>query len=188
MHEPPISSDEPQVVPSQLKELHDAMTATMREHLPLFKLIEPYPKLLEEGMALPALMYAATNFAPGVKPGDGRLCLKVTFEAIVLLESLRPMAPLQAAILASQVMRLLDDQYWNLDFVGGVENLQAMPAEAVPDLVRCVGWALQWQQDVYLGDTEWLWPDEPPGSLVFAFHPNTGAGSEDAYESPEAME
>lgn len=186
MHEPPISSDDPPVIPSELKELHDVMTATMRERLPLFRVVEAYPKL-KEGMKLPALLYAATNFAPGIKPGDGRLCIKVTFEAVVLLESSRALAPLQAAILAGKVMQLLDDQYWDLGFVGGVENMQAMPAEALPELVRCVGWALQWQQDVYLGDTAWPWENEPPGSLVFAFSPDTGPGAEDAYQSPEAM-
>ena len=171
MREPLISSDPP-AAPSELRELHEAMTATMREHLPQFQLIEAYP-VLEKGMKLPALLYAATNFAPGVKPGDGRLCLKVTFEAVVLLESGRPLAPLQAAILAGKVMQVLDDQYWNLDFVGGVENMQAMPAEALPDLVRCVGWALQWQQDVYLGDTAWPW-DDLLGSLEFV--PEDGPG------------
>lgn len=187
MHEPPISSDDPPVIPSELKELHDVMTATMREHLPLLKLVEAYPTL-NEGMALPALLYAATNFAPGVKPGDGRMCIKVTFEAVVLLESGRALAPLQAAILAGKVMQLLDDQYWSLDFVGGVENIQAMPAEAIPELVRCVGWALQWQQDVYLGDTAWPWENEPPGSLMFAFSPDAGADNKGAYMAPEELE
>ncbi|EJT83138.1 hypothetical protein PPS11_39563 [Pseudomonas putida S11] len=57
----------------------------------------------------------------------------------------------------------------------------------VPELARCVGWAVQWRQDVYLGDTAWPWEDQPPGSLVFAFDPDSGPGSEDQYQSPEAM-
>lgn len=174
MNEPQTSSDSAPVVPSELKVLHDAMTAVLQAGLPQIPLVEAYPKLIKEGMKLPALLYAATNFAPGFKPGDGRLCLKVTFEALILLEAARPLAPLQAAILAGKVMQLLDDQYWDLDFVGGVENMQAMPAEVVPELARCVGWALQWQQDVYLGDTTWPWSDEPPGSLVFDI-PDVGA-------------
>ena len=187
MQEQPISSDEPPVIPSELKQLHDAMTATMQEKLPQFQLIEAYPKLVKEGMKLPALLYAATNFAPGPSPGDGRLLLKVTFEALVMLESSRPLAPLQAAILASKLMQLLDLQYWDLDFVGPTENAQAMPAEFVPQLARCEGWAVQWQQDVYLGETEWPWENEPPGSLVFAIDPDSGPGNEELYQSPEAM-
>ena len=188
MHEPQTSSDEPPVIPSELKQLHDAMTATLQAGLPQFQLVEAYPKLIKEGMPLPALLYAATNFAPGANSGDGRLCLKVTFEALILLESSRALAPLQAAILAAKLMQLLDLQYWDLDFVGPTENAQAMPAEVVPELARCVGWAVQWQQDVYLGETEWPWADEPPGSLVFAFDPDSGEGKEHHYRSPEAME
>jgi len=187
MQEPPISSDEPPVIPSELTRLHEAMTATLQAELPQFQLIEAYPKLVKEGMALPALLYAATNFAPGDDPGDGRLCLKVTFEALVMLESSRALAPLQAAILASKLMKVLQQQYWNLDFAGPTENAQAMPAEFLPEMARCVGWAVQWQQDVYLGDTEWPWENEPPGSLVFAFDPDSGPGSEDQYQAPEAL-
>ena len=186
MSEPQISSDE-LVLPSELKVLHDAMTAALKAGLPQIQHVEAYP-ILKEGMKLPALLYAATNFAPGVKPGDGRLCVKVTFEAVVLLESRRSLAPLQAAILAGKVMQLLDEQYWDLDFVDQVEDVQAMPSEVVPELARCVGWSLQWRQDVYLGDTAWPWNNEPPGSLVFAFDPETGEGSEGNYQSPEQME
>ena len=104
MQEPPISSDDPPVIPGELKQLHDAMTATLQANLPQFQLIEAYPKLIKEGMKLPALLYAATNFAPGDDPGDGRLCLKVTFEALVMLESSRALAPLQAAGEARKVL------------------------------------------------------------------------------------
>lgn len=188
MQEQPISSDEPPVIPSELKQLHDAMTSTLEAELPQFQLIEAYPKLIKEGMKLPALLYAATNFAPGDDdPGDGRLCIKVTFEALVLLESSRPLAPLQAAILASKLMKVLRLQYWDADFVGPTENVQAMPSEFVPDIARCVGWSVQWQQDVYLGETEWVWENEPPGSLVFAFDPDSGPGGEHNYQPPEAM-
>lgn len=187
MNEPPISSDEPPVIPSELTRLHEAMTATLQAELPQFQHIEAYPKLIKEGMRLPALLYAASNFAPGDDPGDGRLCLKVTFEALVLLESSRPLAPLQAAILASKLMKLLRHQYWDADFVGSTENVQAMPSEFLPELARCVGWSVQWQQDVYLGDTEWPWENEPPGSLVFSFDPDTGPGNEEQYREPEAL-
>lgn len=175
MSEPQTSGD-PLALPSELKVLHDTMTAALKAGLPEIQHVEAYP-ILKEGMRLPALLYAATNFAPGVKPGDGRLCVKVTFEAVVLLESRRGLAPLQAAILASKVMRLLDEQYWDLDFVDQVEDVQAMPTEVVPELARCVGWSLQWRQNVYLGDTEWLWPDEFGGHLKFTNYPDEQEGA-----------
>lgn len=185
MSEPQTSSSEA-VVPSELRVLHEAMTATLKEALPQIQHIEAYP-VVKEGMKLPALLYAATNFAPGIQPGDGRLLVTVTFEALILLESKRPMAPLQAAILASKLMQVLDQQYWDLVFVDQAQDMQAIPAEMAPELARCVGWAVQWRQNVYLGDTAWPWENEPPGSLVFAFSPDTGPDSEGSYLSPEEM-
>lgn len=185
MSEPQTSSSEA-VVPSELRVLHEAMTALLKAELPQIEHVEAYP-ILKEGMGLPALLYAATNFAPGVEPGDGRLCVTVTFEAVILLESKRPMAPLQGAILAGKLMQVLHQQYWGVDFVDQVYDVQAMPAEVMPELSRCVGWAVQWRQDVYLGETAWCWEDQPPGSLVFAFDPDSGPGGEHNYQSPEEM-
>lgn len=172
MNEQPISSEVAQVVPSELRVLHEAITATLQSGLPQFEHIEAYPKLIREGIKLPALLYAATGFAPGTKPGDGRLCVTVTFEALILLEAERAMAPLQAAILAGKLMQVLDEQYWDVDFVDHAKDVQAAPSEFVPELARCVGWSVLWRQDVYLGDTAWPWADEPPGSLVFAVGPD----------------
>jgi len=184
MNEQPTSSS--QAVPSELTVLHEAITATLKEALPQIKLVEAYP-VLKEGMALPALLYAMTNVAPGLNPGDGRLCVSATFEAIILLESKRAMAPLQAAILASKLLQLVNEQYWDVDFVDQPSDMQAMPAEVLPELHRCVGWTVQWRQNIYLGDTAWPWPDEPPGSLVFAFDPDSGPGNEGQYVAPEAL-
>lgn len=179
-------SEQP-TLPSELTLLHDAMTAAIKAALPKVVYVKDHP-VLEEGMPMPALIYALTNLAPGDDPGDGRVCLMATFEACILVESSRDRAPLQAAILAGKLAQLLHNQYWDLDFVDHVRDVQAMPGESVPELEQCATWSAQWRQPVYLGDTEWLWPDEPPGSLVFAFSPDTGTGSEGGYQSPEAME
>ncbi|WP_462402173.1 hypothetical protein [Pseudomonas sp. Marseille-QA0332] len=179
MSEQPTSS-------SELTRLHEAITATLQEALPRLQNIEAYP-VLEEGMKLPALLYAITGMAPGPDPGDGRTCIMATFEALILVEEARSQAPLQAAVLASKLVSVLDEQYWDLDFVDQVQDVQAMPSEATPALLQCVGWSVQWRQAVYLGDTEWPWPDEPPGTLVFAFDPDTGPGNEDQYRAPEDL-
>lgn len=186
MHEPPTSSDAAPQMPSELRVLHEAITATLKAAIPQFQHVEAYP-ILKEGMKLPALLYAATNFAPAARPGDGRLCITVTFEAAVMLEANRGMAPLQAAILAAKVLQVLQDQYWDVDFVDQPMDAQAMPSEFIPQLARCTGWSVMWRQNVYLGETEWPWENEPPGSLVFGFDPDTGAGSEGHYQGPEDM-
>lgn len=179
MSEQPISLPE-------LAELHGAMTAAMQQAIPQAVNVQAYP-VLEQGMKMPALFYAMTSIAPGDDPGDGRVCVLATFEACVLVESDREQAPLQAAVLASKLVKLLHQQYWALDFVDHVRDVQAMPSEALPELVQCAAWSVTWRQPIYLGETEWLWPDEPPGTLKFAFSPNTGSGQEGQYFEPESL-
>ncbi|MEZ0197377.1 hypothetical protein AB9U01_25320 [Pseudomonas qingdaonensis] len=172
--------------PSEFTLLHDAMTTAITDALPQCRHVEAYPKLVAEGMKLPALMFAMTAVEPGPDPGDGRTCITATFEALILVEEARPRAPLQAAILAGHLVKLLRLQYWDQDFVGPVTDVRGMPSET-PEILQCVSWSVHWRQDIYLGDTAWLWDDEPPGSLMFAFHPDTGPGSEGSYVAPEDM-
>lgn len=162
---------EQQTLPSELHRLHEAMTDAIKAAMPQVVYVQDYP-VLEEGMPLPALIYALTNLAPWEDPGDGRVSLLATFEACILVESSRDRAPLQAAILAGKLVQLLHNQYWDLDFVDHVRDVQAMPTESIPELEQCSAWSVQWRQPVYLGETEWPWPDEPPGSLVFVVGPD----------------
>ena len=41
------------------------------------------------------------------------------------------------------------------------------------------------EQVLHLGQAQWPWPNQPPGSLVFSFDPDTGVGHEDSYKAPE---
>ncbi|MDG9891210.1 hypothetical protein [Pseudomonas juntendi] len=184
MSEPQTSDSEPSE--HELTRLHEAMTATIKEAIPQLQGVESYP-VLEEGMAMPLMIYAMTNVQPGEDPGDGRVCIVATFEACILVESARDKAPLQAAILATKLASLLHYQQWGLDFTMPVEGVQAMPTMPVPELAECAAWAVQWHQTLYLGDTTWLWENQPPGSLVFAFDPDTGPGNEDQYRAPKDL-
>lgn len=176
---------EPQTSDSELTRLDEAITATIREAMPLLEYVESHPVLDVDRMAFPALIYAITNVEPGEDPGDGRSCVLLTVEGCILVEHDRPKAPLQAAILASKLVSLVHYQQWGLEFVLPVQDVRAMPTETIPELVSCAAWSVLWRQVVYLGSTEWVWPDEPPGALVFAFDPESGTDHEGQYQPPE---
>lgn len=163
------------------------MATIMRQALPQVVDVQYYPKL-EEGMPMPALYFALSGLAPGPDPGDGRTAVMATFEACALVESAREQAHLQAAVLASKLVRLLgNDQYWGVDCVDRAQDVHAMPSESIPELLQCAAWTIQWRHVLYLGETEWVWDDQPPGKLVFAFDPDTGPGNEDNYRAPEDL-
>lgn len=180
MSEQPISLPE-------LAELHAAMKTIMQQALPQVVDVQHYPKL-QEGLPMPALYFALSGLAPGPDPGDGRTALVAMFEACVLVESDREQAHLQAAVLASKLVRLLDnDQYWGVECVDLARDIHASPSESIPELLQCAAWTVQWRHVLYVGDTDWPWDDQPPGSLVFAFAPETGAEHEGAYFPPESL-
>jgi hypothetical protein len=53
------------------------------------------------------------------------------------------------------------------------EFIQASQDWTKPELDGYTVWVVEWTQQIYLGEIEWRWPDEPPGTLLFAIHPGT---------------
>ncbi|MNN92135.1 hypothetical protein D3C81_2103710 [compost metagenome] len=65
--------------------------------------------------------------------------------------------------------------------------VRAEPDWSRPELDGLAVWVVEWTQVIYLGEEEWPWSDQPPGTLVFGFSPDTGPGSENQYIAPEDM-
>lgn len=162
---------------SDLNTLHQAITDTVKAAMPQFETVDSYAAV-QQDTALPALLHAITGLKPGTDPGDGHSCVVATFEARIVVDASRPQAELEATALAAQLMVVLRKQYWGIDFV---EDARAVVAQ--PKAVAI--WLVQWEQTLHLGDAQWPWPNQPPGSLVFAFDPYSGPGKEADYKAPE---
>ncbi|SDV01668.1 hypothetical protein [Pseudomonas vancouverensis] len=172
---------------SELTTLHKTITQTLKARLPKVLHVEEFPELGSE-VKTPALLYGLTDLALGEDRGEGKTALVGRFQGCILVEADRDKASLQAAILASQVAVILHNQYWDLEFVTGApENIHAQPEAPTLELEQFVMWSVQWTQTFEVGELEWPWPDEPPGSLVFGFSPDTGPGNEHQYTAPEAL-
>ncbi|MGC5702328.1 hypothetical protein J4P02_19200 [Pseudomonas sp. NFXW11] len=172
---------------NELIQLHDAMASTIKAAMPQLLKVEAAPGT-PDGSVVPAVYFSISAMDHSADPGDGRSGLKASFEARLLVDPNLARAPLQAAILAAQLMDLLRGQYWDLDFVDGVTAMQAKPAPAPEASALKNLWLVQWQQVIYLGQEQWPWPNQPPGSLALGFSPDTGLGNRDRYQSPEQME
>lgn len=171
---------------NELSLLSQAITATFQTGVPGFATVEAF-SAVNEHTPLPALAHAITGMKAGIDPGDGRVCILASFEARILVVAPPQHAGLQAATLAAQAALLLRQQYWGLGFVEATANVQARPAMLPPEVPGTLEWQVQWEQPVYLGDLQWPWPDQPPGSLIFAFSPDTGPAHKDSYQAPEDM-
>lgn len=171
---------------NELTQLQDAIMATIKLAMPQLHTVEALPKVLEDATE-PALYLAITGLDQGTDPGDGRSCMQATLETRVRVDANLVQAPLQAAILAAQLIELLRCQQWDLDFVEGATAVSAKPADIVSEPAYRAEWIVRWQQLIYLGQEQWPWPNQPSGTLVLGFSPDTGPGHEADYQSPEHM-
>ncbi|WP_228393640.1 hypothetical protein [Pseudomonas helleri] len=172
---------------SELTTLHDAITATLSAAMPKVLHVEAFPEL-DSKVRTPALLYGLTDMSPGTDRGEGKTALIGRFQSCILIDADRPKASLQAAILAAQMAVALKDQWWDLDFVlSAPTQIHAQPEAPTKELEQFVMWSVQWIQEFEVGELEWPWPDEPPGSLLFGFSPDTGPGSEGDYTAPQAL-
>lgn len=164
---------------SDLNGLHLAIGATLETALAQLATVGSYAAVQQE-TALPALFYGIVGLKPGTDPGDGHSRVIATFEARISTDGTRPQAVLEAVSLAAQLMVLLRKQYWNIDFVEEARGVQALPSSTAPTT-----WVVQWEQVLHLGETQWPWPNQPPGSLLLSFDPDTGPGHESDYKAAE---
>ncbi|MDO7901598.1 hypothetical protein ACE1YR_11630 [Pseudomonas sp. K1(2024)] len=163
---------------SELATLHAALTATIREAIPELASVDTYTEA-EKVPALPSLRHGIVRMVADSAPRDGRSVLVTTFEADITPAASNPQARLQGSVLAAQVMDLLRQQLWGLEFVEPSRNVRAFFAGS--------GWRVRWDQPVLLGELQWDWPDEPAGSLKLGFSPDTGKGNEPHYFAPEDL-
>ena len=172
--------------PFSLDVLYGAIEQRIRDAIAGLAYVGTMPDMLQR-VAVPAVVLELTELEPGEDQGTGETALIARFEARVIVESDREQCHQQAAFAASQLAVLLRMQTWGLE-VGHAEFVRAVQDWTRPELDSYAVWVVEWTQPLWLGQEEWPWPDQPPGSLVIGFSPDTGTSSEGNYQSPEQME
>ncbi|MBB4867349.1 hypothetical protein HNP46_006261 [Pseudomonas nitritireducens] len=135
---------------------------------------------------LPALALEYAGLLPGKDPGNGQTALICRLQARILVARDDAAAEALALRNVAALAVLLRAQNWELE-LEPVSFIQAQPELDNPALAACRVWLVEWQQPVLLGDTEWPWEDQPSGSLMLGFDPQTGPGHEDDYFDPGAL-
>lgn len=164
---------------SDLDALHQAIGTTIAAAMPQLATVGSHAAVQDDSL-LPALFHSIIRLKPGIDPGDGHSCIDATFEARIHVDASRPQAAQEASILAAQLVVLLRKQYWEIDFVEEARAAKARPLYGTPS-----AWRVRWKQVLHLGEAQWPWPNQPPGSLVLAFDPDAGPGNEGHYKAPE---
>ncbi|CRI58665.1 hypothetical protein [Pseudomonas sp. CCOS 191] len=163
---------------SELSTLSAALTARIREAVPTLASVDSHDRT-DATPALPALRHGILRMTADGAPRDGRSVLIATFEADITLDATQPEARLLGSELAAQLMDLLRQQVWGLDFVEASRNVQAQ--------YEGTAWKVRWEQPILFGEPQWAWPDQPAGSLLLGVDPDTGHGNQHKYVAPEDL-
>ncbi|MFJ4193950.1 hypothetical protein [Pseudomonas sp. NPDC089534] len=163
--------DEPEI-PCSLEQLYPAIETRIRDHLPGVRLVSMWPEDLDR-IPLPAVLVELAEMEPGHDPGTGETSLACKFEARVITDPIHSDHHKQAVFLVGQLAVLLRLQTWGVE-VEPAAFVQAMPDWTKPELDGYTVWAVEWTQQVYLGEAQWPWPDQPSGTLVLNIDPGDG--------------
>ena len=148
----------------------DLLYQTIEKHLEQslvgIQLVRFWPDI-DQHIPLPAVFLDIAEIEPGTDLGTGESTLNVTFEARVIVDVIRDQHYKQAIHLATQLAVLLRAQTWGLA-VEPAEFRRSTQDWTRPELDGYTVWLVEWAQTIYLGEKEWPWPDETPGTLVFS--------------------
>ena len=152
--------------PFSLDLLYQTIEQHLQQSLGGIQLVSFWPDI-KQHIPLPAVFLDIAEIEPGTDIGTGESTLSVTFEARVIVDVIRAGHYQQAIHLATQLAVLLRTQTWGLA-VEPAEFKRSTQDWTRPELDGYTVWLVEWTQTIYLGETEWPWPEETPGSLVFS--------------------
>ena len=157
--------------------LYQAIEQHLQQHLPGVQLVSFWPDI-QQHIPLPAVFLDIAEIEPGTDIGTGETTLTLTFEARVIVDVIRADHYPQAVHLATQMAVLLRAQSWGLP-VEPAEFQRSSQDWTRPELDGYTVWLVEWTQTVYLGEQEWPWPDEPPGTLLISVNDEDHVAPED---------
>lgn len=131
-------------------------------------------------IALPAAFLEVAGFKPGEDPGTGETALVVHIQARLVVDPVPGAGDIQAATLASSLIRLLHNQQWGLP-IAPAELISAAPEWMSPELESYICWAVEWTHELHIGEVTWPWEDSSGVTLYLGVDPDTGPGNEPLY-------
>ncbi|KAF1003637.1 MAG: hypothetical protein GAK36_00214 [Pseudomonas sp.] len=165
--------------------LLDAIEQSLGEQLPEFPTSLRGP-LSSVPASLPALALEYAELLPLADPGSGELALSCRCQVRLLVSPGDAAAEALALRNAARLAQWLRHQTWGLD-VEPAQWLGIWPEVDSTLAADCRIWRVECLQPVRLGEPEWPWENQPPGSLLLGVDPQTGPGHEADYVAPEDL-
>lgn len=180
-----------------LEQLCTAITAGITAALPEVKSAEFWPQVGRR-LDLPCVLGEVAGLQPGTDPGTGETALVAHIQARIVVDPNALHADMKGALLATRLVRLLQNQNWGLP-ITLADFSRAAPDWTHPDLDGYLVWLVEWRHEFHIGEIEWPYRDElglgatsvNDTALYFGYDPETGPGNEHRYtlaQSPDGFE
>jgi len=156
--------------PIPLDQVYAVIEQSIARTIPALAFVGTMPDRLDR-VALPAVVIELVEWEPGPDPGTGEVGIEARFEARVIVAGEEENSLRMAAFTAAQLTVLLRMQTWGLA-VEQAHFVRAAQDWTRPELDGYAVWVVEWTQGIYLGEGEWPWPDQPPGTLEWAVGPD----------------
>lgn len=158
--------------PIPLEGVFNAIEEHIKNAIPGLAYVGTMPDKLTQVDA-PAIVVELVEFEAADKdPGTGETAVDARFEARVLVGGEEEGCLHIAAFVAAQLAVLLRVQVWGLAVEPSI-FVRAAQDWTRPELDGFAVWVVEWTQVLYLGEEQWPWPIQPPGTLVLAVGPDS---------------
>ena len=154
-----------------LAELYAAIEGHIERAIPGLAYVGTMPDKIDY-VEPPAVVIELVEFEDADHdPGTGETVVDARFEARIIVGGEEQNCLHIAAFVAAQLAVLLRMQTWGVA-VEHAKFVRAAQDWSRPELDSFAVWVVEWTQVIYLGEEDWPWPDQPPGTLVLAVGPD----------------
>lgn len=173
-----------------LRQLHDAILADLREHyldrVQTIAAYDPFPEADDQArqpLTTPALLLDLEAIDPGEEDGTDRQALRLTWAAHCVLSFRTAQLQVELREFAADLLGHIRYNRWGLaPAVAPPTALSAQPGEFVPGLAGYDTWLARWEQQVYVGADVWSAAGIAPTEVWFSTVPDIGTAHVGDYE------
>lgn len=167
-----------------LDEVHSSIEDAIRTRFPTLATVEFY-KQDRKVLDLPACLLEMSDLEPTSDPGTEQLAVLARFEArLVIGKSQGSYNPeLEVRKLAAAFGVFCKNQRWGIKggAVGPAEIASISEDPFSPDLDNYYVWAVEWVQEIFLGESVWDGEGVPITQVFLGISPDTGPENLDKY-------
>lgn len=164
-----------------LKTLHDAIEAGLRDKLPGIERIHAYPKI-GKAIETPFIAIELGELEPGHDDGTGAVPLVGRMQARVIVDPLVDGAELLVRELSARVLKAIHHETWGLPVTPGKQIGPASEDPFRPDLDTYLVWLVEWVHEFDLGDE--IDTPMPGRAVLWGVASETGTARDGAYWNP----